>query len=143
MTRKKMTSVARRVDGHDKWAFDQSPDQWGEKLERFFEDNDVGMDGVIHWRDVGAEDIDLYNLTGWFDMDSFRLSIWSTFEESKRIETFSYGRFDPLQYFLNPVYQGRGTFRYEEPGENSPVDTEMKFIFNNLTNLGVRDRPQL
>lgn len=143
MTRKKKTPAARRVDGHEKWTFDQPPDQWGGKLERFFEENDVGMDGVIHWKDGAAEETDLYNLMGWFDMDSFRPGTWSTNEVSERIEAFSYAKFDPFQYLLKSVYQGRGTFRYEEPGENSPVDTEMKFIFNNLTNLGVRDRPQL
>jgi hypothetical protein len=142
MEKKRNTRVTRRGDGYDKWAFDQTPDQWGEKLERFFEENEVGMDGVIHWKDAAVEEINPYNLMVWFDIDSVRLGIWSTAEESSTLDTFSYGKTVPFQYLLRSVYQGRGTFRYEEPGEELFSDTEMKLVFSNLTNLGVAGRLQ-
>jgi len=142
MTRKRKNPVTKKIDGYDKWAFDQTQNQWGEKLERFFEENEVGMDGVTHWKDAAVEEINPYNLMVWFDIDSFRLGIWSTAEEAGTLETFSYGKAVPFQYPLRSVYQGRGTFRYEEPGEELFSDTEMKLVFSNLTNLGVAGRLQ-
>jgi hypothetical protein len=140
MTRKKKNLTAKQADRHDKWAFDNIPDQWGEKLERFFEENDVGMDGVIHWKDAAAGEIVLYNLRGWFDMDSFRPGACSTAKVTEGIETSPCKKPVSFQYFPNAIYQGRGTFRYEDPVEDMPADTEMKFVFNRLTNLGVGGR---
>ena len=142
MKRKRKNPAAKKIDGTDNRAFDKTPDQWGENLERFFEENEVGMDGVIHWKDAAVEEINPYNLMVWFDIDSFRLGVWSTAEEAATLETFSYGKAVPFQYLLRSVYQGRGTFRYEEPGEELFSDTEMKLVFSNLTNLGVAGRLQ-
>jgi hypothetical protein len=142
MKRKRKNSAAGKINGHDKWPFEKTPDQWAEKLERFFEDNEVGMDSVIHWKDAAVEEINPYNLMGWFEMESFRLGIWRTVEESNKFEPFSYGNVDTFQYTLKSMYQGRGTFRYEEPEEDLFTDAEMKLVFSNLTNLGVSGRPQ-
>ncbi len=142
MTRKRKNPVTKKIDGYEKWTFDQTQDHWGEKLERFFEDNEVGMDGVIHWRDVVVGEINPYNLIGWFEMDSLRLGIWRTAEEANTQETFSYGEVVSFQHLLRSVYQGRGSFRYEEPGEDLFGDTEMNLVFSSLSNLGVAGRLQ-
>ena len=138
MTKKKKAPAARKIDREDKWIFDQHQDQWGETLERFFEENEVGMDKVIHWNDAAVDEIILYNLMGWFDMDSLYPGTWRTMEEPKGVEALSYSKLVPSQYLSRSVYQSRGSFRYEEPGETGSAETEMSFFFNNLTNLGVR-----
>jgi hypothetical protein len=143
MRKRKKTALANKLDGRDKWPSDQVPNQWGEKLEGFFEEHEVGMDAVAHWKDVpSVEEIDLFNLDECFDMDNFRLGVWKMIETPGRTKTFWYGECDPFQYTGASVYRGRGTYRYDEPGESVPVDTEMKFVFSDLMNLGVKGRVQ-
>ena len=140
MTTKEKTPDTRRVDGLDNGSFDQTQAPWGENLERFFEENDVGMDAVIHWKDSVAEEIYQYDLMGWFDMDGFRPRMRHATATFNTIETRSYGKYDPFQSPSRSMYQGRGTFRYEEPGQDLPVDSDVKFTFTTLANLGVRGR---
>jgi hypothetical protein len=142
MTTKKKTPDTRRVDGHDNGSFDQTQVPWGENLERFFEENDVGMDAVIHWKDGVAEEIYQYDLMGWFDMDGFRPRMRHTTAAFNTIETRSYGKYDPFPSLSRSMYQGRGTFRYEEPGQDLSIESDVKFTFTTLANLGVRGRLQ-
>jgi hypothetical protein len=137
MTRKRKNSMMKKTDSYEKWPSDKTPDQWGEILDGFFEDNEVGMDGVIHWKDATVEEINPYNLMIWYDMDSFRPGIWRTAKRTGMLETYGYGKVVSFQYMVRSAYQGRGSFRYEEPGEDLFSDTEMNLVFRSLSNLGI------
>ncbi|MBT8489876.1 MAG: hypothetical protein KJN62_02390 [Deltaproteobacteria bacterium] len=42
-----------------------------DQLENFFEVNEVGMDAVSHLKDEEMTEISLYDLLGWYTVDSF------------------------------------------------------------------------
>jgi hypothetical protein len=44
--------------------------QWKKRLEDFFEINEVGMENVSYWSSDEIDEIDYYDLLGWFRIDS-------------------------------------------------------------------------
>ena len=151
MTRRKKAPAISKVHGYDVASTAQIPDQSGVRLEQLCEEREVGMDGVIHWKDATLEEADIYNLMGWFELDSFHLAKRSAISDLKIISMLSPVKTDSFQQLfkilkvdeghltLSNVYLGSGSFRYEQPGEAHDVN-ELNFAFNDVTNIGFAAR---
>jgi hypothetical protein len=152
MAKKRKTLIKSKVPGFEEIPTAQMPDQSGVRLEQLCEEREVGMDGVIHWKDAALEEADIYYPMGWFELDSYQIDKRSVMPDLKAISILSPGKSDPFQHLseivksdeghfsFNSIYQRMGTFRYEEPGQEAYDVNELNFVFNDIANIGIAAR---
>jgi hypothetical protein len=152
MAKRRKTLTKSKVPGFEEISTAQMPDQSGVKLEQLCEEREVGMDGVIHWKDATLEEADIYNPMGWFELDSPYPDKRSPISDLKVISVLSPVKSDTFQDLfkilkaddnhlsLSNIYLGTGRFRYEEPGEEMHDINELNFAFNDITNIGFAAR---
>lgn len=150
MVRKKKTPKKRKVPEFYETQAVQVPES-GMRLEQLCEEREVGMDGISHWKDAAFEEADIYNLMGWFEFDSSRLDLSSIIPDIKIIKMLPRGKFDPFQHLFKTIkveeayfapvniYDGTGTFRYEEPGDARSV-SDLNFTFDDIADIGFSAR---
>jgi|GEM_PF-2290689 len=103
---------------------EQIPDQLGEKLITFFDEYEVGMDGVWYGKEADPDDIDAYYFMSGYEMMSLfpGLSVagsaW-TEKTSKGLEEIVKTR-RSIASFAH-LYAASGSFRYALPHEGEPV----------------------
>jgi hypothetical protein len=84
-----------------------------DQLEDFFEANEVGMDAVSHLKDEEMTEISLYDLLGWYTIDSF----FSLPTIGRKEETVAQPpRLTEEYNFTSSMYWSwGGSFRYDVP----------------------------
>jgi hypothetical protein len=95
------------------------PESASSLLERFFEENEVGMDRIWH-RDDALEDLDFFNIVGWHEMHLAvpDLSLAAGASGSMLHRTFARPvRMDETYSSLAWLTLVRGSFRYDIPGD--------------------------
>ncbi len=152
MTRKKKPPARSKAHGYDAASTAQISDQSGLRLEQLCEEREVGIDGVIHWKDATLEEADIYHFTGWFELDSFYPAKRSAISDLRVISMLSPVKSDTFQQLfkilkadkghlsLSNVYLGSGSFRYEQPGEGTHDVNELNYAFNDIRNIGFAAR---
>lgn len=95
------------------------PDQWGEKLVTFFDEYEVGMDGIWYGKEMDPDDIDAYYFMSGYEM--MNLFPGLTVAGSARPET-SRGLEQIIRTGRNiasfaHLYAASGSFRYALPHE--------------------------
>jgi len=99
---------------------EQVPDQWGEKLVTFFDEFEVGMDGVWHGKEMDLDDIDSYYFMSGYEVLSLfpGLSIAGPgrADTLKGLEQIIKTR-RAIANFAH-LYAAQGSFRYALPHES-------------------------
>lgn len=90
-------------------------------LERFFEENEVGMDRIWH-RDDPLQDLDYFNIVGWHEMHLavpvLSLAAGATGTMHRKIFSGPV-RLDETYSSLAWLTAVQGSFRYDIPGEDA------------------------
>jgi hypothetical protein len=84
-----------------------------DRLEDFFEVNEVGMDAVSYLKDEEMTEISLYDLVGWYTIDSF-FSVPALGREAKT-STKLQGLTEDHDLTRSMYWSWGGSFRYDVP----------------------------
>lgn len=86
------------------------PEHWRENLDRFFDENETGLDHVRHMMDISKTDVDLYYFTGGYEINNLlpERSHVSLRTRKTRALTTRLGSF-------TMTYGSNGCFRYAMP----------------------------
>jgi hypothetical protein len=102
---------------------EQAPDLWGEKLVTFFDEFEVGMDGVWYGKEMDLDDIDSYYFMSGYEMLSLfpGLSVAGSgrADTSRGLEQIIKTR-RTIANFAH-LYAAHGSFRYAMPQEGEPA----------------------
>ena len=152
MAKRKKALVKNKVKGHYETLTTQKTDSSGVRLEQLCEEREVGMDGIIHWKDAALEEADIYNFMGWFELEGYPLDKWFSLPDLKGVNLILPGQFDPFQNLfkimkvdeshLSPgnIYQNTGYFKYEDSGDEAQIVNELNLTFNDIANIGFAAR---
>jgi hypothetical protein len=152
MTRRKKVPAKSKVPAYDEASAAQMLDRSGLRLEQLCNEREVGMDGIIHWKDAILEEADIYTFMGWIELEGYPLDKWFSLPDLKGVNLILPGQFDPFQNLfkimkvdesrLSPgnIYQSTGNFRYEDSGEEAHGINELKLTFNDIANIGFAAR---
>jgi hypothetical protein len=72
---KKTLKKAKVVKQSAEMPIEQAPDQWGEKLVRFFDEFEVGMDAVWYGKEIDLDEVDSYYFMSGYEV----LSLFPSF----------------------------------------------------------------
>jgi hypothetical protein len=77
---KKTLKKAKVVKQSAEMPIEQAPDQWGEKLVRFFDEFEVGMDAVWYGKEIDLDEVDSYYFMSGYEVLSLfpELSVMGT-----------------------------------------------------------------
>jgi len=86
------------------------PDYWRESLDRFFDENETGLDQVRYMMDISKADVDRYYFTGGYEINNLlpEKSDVSLRQKKTRTLTTRVGSF-------TMTYGSNGCFRYAMP----------------------------
>lgn len=102
---------------------EQVQDPWGEKLVTFFDEFEVGMDGVWHGKEMDFDDIDSYYFMSGYEILSLFPDIPAMrpgrAETSRALEEIIKTR-RSIANFAH-LYAASGSFRYALPHESEPA----------------------
>jgi hypothetical protein len=102
---------------------EQVPDQWGEKLVTFFDEFEVGMDGVWYGKEIDLDDVDSYYFMSGYEILSLfpELSVMgsSKTETLRGLEQLIKTRRN-IASFAH-LHAASGSFRYALPYEGELV----------------------
>jgi hypothetical protein len=102
---------------------EQVPDQWGEKLVTFFDEFEVGMDGVWYGKEIDLDDFDSYYFMSGYEIFSLfpELSIMGSgkTETLRGLEQLIRTRRN-IASFAH-LHAASGSFRYALPAEGELV----------------------
>ena len=148
MTKRRKAPARSKVHRYDEPVTVQMPDQAGLRLEQLCEEREVGMDCLIHWNDATLEEMNIYNLMEWIELDDFHLGKGYTVSGFHGVTMRSPVTIDHFQHLFNimksdeghlslsNIYQNTGSFRYAEPEELTREANKFNFAFNDITNIG-------
>lgn len=119
----KRTSKKAKVMMHSaEMPVEQIPDQWGEKLVRFFDEFEVGMDSVWYGKEMDLDDIDSYYFMSGYEMISLfpELAVIGSgrTDTSRGLEQLIKTKRNIANFAHLPM--AGGSFRYALPHEGEP-----------------------
>ncbi|MFB3926540.1 MAG: hypothetical protein ACE14T_10850 [Syntrophales bacterium] len=138
---KKIKPAEKSPESQQTMEWDRQLNPEEHRLEQFFEDNEVGMDHLWYWREDFQDDLDYFNLMGWYEIfhaiPEIHVPEAVAVLPAQRAKTF---KPDEGYASLITLYRNRGTFRYALPAEEEASEGELHYIADNLGEIGILPR---